>query len=68
MGLIPVTLPRPEEPPQSIPFAPWNDVNVKMGNTLAHSIVESHERTLGIQDLFDDARQHLDVDEQRPDQ
>ena len=43
-------------------------MNVEMGNTLAHAIVESHERTLGLQDLFHHARQHLDVDEQRPDQ
>jgi hypothetical protein len=60
-----VGVPRPEKALQSIPFPPWNDVDVQMGDTLAHPVVDCDECPFGLERLLNGGFQFLDGLKQR---
>lgn len=68
MLAVTVGLTRPKEAFQPIFLAPGDNVDVKMGNALADTVVDCDEGAFGPKSLFDGTRQQLDVRKQRRDE
>ena len=60
-----MSLPRPEETAQAVFFSPRNNVYVQVRHALAHPVVNREKRAVRLHALFDGARQHLDIAEER---
>src|SRR4051794_26360337 len=63
-----VTLPRPEEPPESVLGPSGHHVHVQVGDALAHLVVGGDERADRVGGQRHGDRQPLDGGEQRPEQ
>jgi hypothetical protein len=60
-----VLLPRPEEASQTIALVPRHDVNVKVGNALAHAVIDSNKSAFGIERTLHRACEQLHGDKDR---
>ncbi len=66
VGFLIFKLAPPEKSSQSAALLAWYDVDVKMRNALAHTVVDRDERALGSKGRFDRLREQLHVREEAP--
>src|SRR6476619_5703255 len=59
-----VLLTRPEEATEAVLAPPGHDVQVHVGDALAHHVVHGNEGTVGVHALLDGGRETLTVEEQ----
>ena len=57
--VIVIRLAGPEEAFQAVPMTAWNDMDVKMRDTLADTVVDGHECPIGVKRLFGRSGQQL---------
>lgn len=65
LRLVRMSLPRPEETSQAVFFSSGNNVYVQVRHALAHAVVNRGKGAVRLHALFDGARQHLDIAEER---
>lgn len=59
---------RPEESAKTVATPSGNDMEVKVRHALAHDVVHGDESAVGFHCPLDRLREHLAIQEQRPDQ